>query len=66
MNNEYIPEDVKESYREYLASKYKDDGFKERFTSALQTIAQQPLSGSPEGSPKRPSGTSDNGKRCTK
>ena len=27
---------------------------------------QQPLSGSPEGSPKCPADTSDNGKRCAK
>ena len=29
-------------------------------------IAQQPLSGSPEGSPKSAEPTSDNGKRCVK
>ena len=33
--------------------------------SYLPPIAQQPLSGSPEGSPKSAESTSDNGKRCT-
>ena len=35
------------------------------YDEPLATIAQQPLSGS-QGSPKCPSDTSDNGKRCRK
>lgn len=46
------------------ATKLQDD-FGKMLAETLTNIAQQPLSGSPEGSPKSAEPTSDNGKRCT-
>ena len=48
------PEHYKECHRNHFPKEY------------FPPIAQQPLSGSPEGSPKSAEPTSDNGKRCRK